>query len=418
MAASRRGPSGALALLAAGVGLLYVFLAAEAAGLVVGLALKIWLGLVKIPFGFALKLILWEWKIFLLPAFVLLSFALYEFLKHHLPKETPGRGRLHWFVPLAVAIGALIRASEYRGRLNGNSPRTNRFGFFPSLGINSGPYRLKSGNPSVPDMVVKTNSFGFRDREWDLPLRERGRRALVVGDSFVWGLGIPSDEGMLHRRLERELNARGGPGWRVFNLATSPAALWYYAHALIAVGREVRPELYVMSVVGNYDLEPWEVQRVKFGLPARMVALMDAFHVSEDLMRLGSALGHDYEWRSKDGREIPPEVLADHHGSFSKLVAFVGKTGARLIVWEGLDRRIPFFDGYRADPGITFMGWKDVPELSGEIGGQIRGGRAAWTDDETLAYKGDGHPTPKANGLIAQAIACGVLRKSPVRSER
>lgn len=372
--------------------LLYVFLVTKAIRLTVGVVLKLYLGMVKIPLAFALRLILLDWKTYILLAFAVLSAGVYLVLKGY-PLKAMG-GRPHWSVPLAVMIGAVLAVQGFLGE--GLSAHANQYGFYPPFGMNAGPYVIKSGKPSIPDIVIKTNSFGCRDKDWHIPLRGKTRRALVVGDSFVWGFGIPGEEGMLHRRLEQELDAGDGAGWEVFNIASSPAALWYYVNSLIAFGKDVRPDLYVMSVVGSYDLEPWEVQRVKFGLPGYLVALMDACYVSKELMIRGAAIGQDYEERSRGAGEIDPEVLSDAHDSFSRLIAFIDATDARLIVWEGLDRPIRFFDRYRNSPRITFAGWGDVAELPKDI---------RWNDDETLAYKGDGHPTPKANGLIARTIA-------------
>ena len=367
------------------------------------MALKLYLGIIKIPFLFALRLIALRWETYAFLAFAIISVAGHSFLSSPIPTATAGRRWLHWCVPLAVTIGMLIVAHGFLKRIN--DTHANRYGFYPPMGINAGPYELKSGKSFIPDIVIKTNSFGCRDKDWQIPLQGRARRALVVGDSFVWGFGIPGEDGMLHRKLEQELDASVGSGWQVFNIASSPAALWYYVNALIAFGKDVRPDLYIMSVVGNYDLEPWEVQRVKFGLPPYLVALMDECHVSKDLMHRGFTLGQDYENRSKRGKELDPAVLTDNHDSFSRLVTFVNEVDAKLIVWEGLGGPIRFFDRYRSNPRIVFTGWRDVAELSEEIRRRSRPDFIPWMDDETLAYKGDGHPTPKANGLIAKTIA-------------
>ena len=98
---------------------------------------------------------------------------------------------------------------------------------------------------------------------------------------------------------------------------------------------------------------------------------------------------------------------ADNH---VEVPAFIDKTRGRLVVWEAMDTN-PLCDPYRHHPGITFMSWNDVPELPEDVRRNSSPDHVPWQMDETLSYRGDGHPTPKANGLIARAIARRVLAR-------
>ena len=76
------------------------------------------------------------------------------------------------------------------------------------------------------------------------------------------------------RDLEAGLNEPDHTVWDVWNIATSPAAIWYYANALIAAGRSVieragpdaEPPILVMSYLHWYDMEQFGLRFVHSGL--------------------------------------------------------------------------------------------------------------------------------------------------------
>jgi hypothetical protein len=215
-------------------------------------------------------------------------------------------------LPAATAIGLLFFAVD---AMSERRPM-NRFGFYPAFAPGQTHLLPGSAGLGLPDYAVRINPLGFRGRPWSLEAGKDVRRAIVVGDPFVWGAHIRDEEGMLDRALERELSSRGGGKWEVLNIAASPSSFWYYVNALMAVGREVKPDLYVMSFLGPYDMDPWEVQRVKTGLSPAVVAMMDRFGISRHLHHVGARLGHRYALRGT----ADPEVLADLRAEFRRLV--------------------------------------------------------------------------------------------------
>lgn len=60
-------------------------------------------------------------------------------------------------------------------------------------------FRGKTLHPNFPGLTVRTNAQGFRDRPWSD--RSEAYRILVLGDSFVFGVGVEEDETFL-RGLE------------------------------------------------------------------------------------------------------------------------------------------------------------------------------------------------------------------------
>ena len=383
----------------AAIGLALLFLWEKAVELMthllMGVGLWFYLGVVKLPFIFAMRCVATDGRTCFALALALGLITAYVPLRSFLATPRIWRTRLSWLLPVVSLLGVFRVCSQACAY----PPSASRFGFYPGFRPNQTQMVQGPAGSVLPECLVRVNSFGFRGREWRTTAAKGVRRVLLVGDSFVWGAGIQKEADMLDRQLERELNARGRERWEVLNIAASPAALWYYVNALIAVGREVRPDLYIMSFLGNYDLEPWEVQRVKTGLAPCVVAMMDHCGISKRLLRIGAEIGHRCSIKDK----VDPETLADMHREFRKLVAFIDATDGRLLIWEPF---MPnhFFDGYRRHPRITFVNWSNIsglPEgLRPDLHGEVR-----WQKDATLAFPGDGHPTPKGNALFAKIIA-------------
>lgn len=90
-------------------------------------------------------------------------------------------------------------------------------------------------------LPLVSNSDGFRmDREFDEP--DPRRRALVVGDSMAFGLGVRAEE-RFSDRMEAMM-----PGWRVDNLAMTGWGLDLMLRGLEHVGAKADPELVLLAV--------------------------------------------------------------------------------------------------------------------------------------------------------------------------
>jgi hypothetical protein len=386
-------------MLSAGLLLLWVKAVGVAAELLAGVGLWLYLGFVKLPFSLALWRAVTDSRSYFAFALVLLLAVLFGPLRRF-PGVPRGRwgGPARW-LPAATAVGLLLFVLDALPERRSMS----RFGFYPAFMPGQTYVIPGSAGLRLPDYEVRINPFGFRGRTWSLEAGRDVRRALVVGDSFVWGAHIRDEDGMLDRAIERELIRRSGQRWEVINIAATPAALWYYVHALIAVGREVKPALFIMSFLGTYDLEPWEVQRVKTGLPPAAVSFMDRFGISRNLHHAGARLGQRFARRGGADRQ----TLADLRSEFRKLVDFLEAEGGRLVIWEPMDPD-PFFADYRHHPQIVFASWQDVPGLPERLRSGPRG-EVPWQKDEDLSFRGDGHPTAKGNALFAKAIALKAL---------
>ncbi|MBK8097228.1 MAG: SGNH/GDSL hydrolase family protein [Planctomycetes bacterium] len=116
-------------------------------------------------------------------------------------------------------------------------------------------YRHKpSLDLDVGSFTIKTNALGFRGPEIAVPKPAGTFRIVVLGDSVAFGWGV-DDEVTFLRRLERELNARGGTRIEVVNTGHNMYDSMQQAALLRDEGMALQPDLVLLVYVVN-DIEP------------------------------------------------------------------------------------------------------------------------------------------------------------------
>lgn len=96
---------------------------------------------------------------------------------------------------------------------------------------------------------IDVNSLGFRDREVDVKKPDGVRRVLVLGDSFVFGVGLKNEErfsDMLQRMLPDDVQVIncGVPGW-----GTDQEMLFYETSL-----RRLKPDLVLLTFLMQNDV--------------------------------------------------------------------------------------------------------------------------------------------------------------------
>jgi hypothetical protein len=114
----------------------------------------------------------------------------------------------------------------------------------PDVGYTLWPSRTTTHRypPGSAELITLTsNSDGFRNaREFDE--HDGRKRILVVGDSFVFGLGVRAED-----RLTEQLE-RMEPAWRVDNMGMTGWGLDLMIRALEHLGRKADPDVVVLLV--------------------------------------------------------------------------------------------------------------------------------------------------------------------------
>lgn len=119
---------------------------------------------------------------------------------------------------------------------------------------------------------VDSNRFGLREADWQVPKPEGTVRVVVLGDSFVFGMGVAADQ-RLGVHLQRELAARAGaspaPAVEVLHVGIVSWSLVAECSFLRRQLALLQPDLVVHHVVPN-DLDDTTGVR-GFGMQARSV---------------------------------------------------------------------------------------------------------------------------------------------------
>lgn len=243
-----------------------------------------------------------------------------------------------------------------------------------------------SDNPNkdaYPVCRFQYNSLGFRDVEPPAEPRKEERRVLLVGDSYVWGDGIPANEETLAYLLRDEL-ARSAPGRSSVMSAAYPGlGVYGYGRFLDALTARYRPDVVVVGYLGTNDHDPFDAQFLLDHLPpwapARnlLLNLGAVQHVHEASVRSASVL-----WRSARNEEASGSRLRE-------MAALARARGFRLV----------FLSYFEHPPLPEPIETLDLPEALRYPG-----------RSSELWYAKDMHPKTSLNRILARMLA---VRLSP-----
>jgi len=96
------------------------------------------------------------------------------------------------------------------------------------------------------NILIKINANGFRDGEHAAKKPSDVVRILGLGDSFLFGWGVPADQVFL-KQLERELHDRSGRRIETINTGVPGWGLNQYHIYLTEMGRQFSPDLVVLA---------------------------------------------------------------------------------------------------------------------------------------------------------------------------
>jgi lysophospholipase L1-like esterase len=124
-------------------------------------------------------------------------------------------------------------------------------------------YRNRPGlNGRFWETEVSINALGLRDRELEAAPAEHEFRILMLGDSVVFGLGLP-EEDTIPRQLEGQLNlAADSPVYSVINMGVPSYNTEQELEQLRSIGLGLDPSL-VLLIFSSNDLQPklWVLNR-------------------------------------------------------------------------------------------------------------------------------------------------------------
>lgn len=101
------------------------------------------------------------------------------------------------------------------------------------------------------DLLWQRNVFGFRSPHERVAKPDGVRRVLALGDSFTWGLLLPSADSAWPARLERLLTSGAGAPVEVINMARRGWATANEAEFLHRLGWQFEPDLVIVQFFLN-----------------------------------------------------------------------------------------------------------------------------------------------------------------------
>ncbi len=245
-------------------------------------------------------------------------------------------------------------------------------------------------------VVVKTNAEGFRDRDYPLSGKAGTMRIVGLGDSNMFGWGVPQDRTYLSV-MERWLNEHGPPRrWEVINTGTPGYNTYMKVEALRLRLLKYRPDIVLLQHSIN------ELPRF--------------LHEYSDPWSLGRSYAYD-QWIKKrppntatpgdEAREAPPgfEHMAGLEGLARALVTLRDlrdRHGFEVVILISHDRPV----------GMAHA----IKQLGRRYGFHVLV-RLLRTEDPTFVVsKVNRHPSVKGHLLVAEALLRfmhreGVLKK-------
>jgi hypothetical protein len=321
----------------------------------------------------------------------------------------PGTSRRAEFLLLAFGVAAALLLAEAVTRLLAPAPRGG--GYAP----------VRSDTRERRPI----NSRGYRDLERSIPRPPGVRRAVCLGDSFTWGVGVLFDDAW-PQRVERLLARERGERWEAVNLAEPGLNTVQEASKLAAEGLAYEPDVVIVGYVLNdsEDENAAESRRAAEWLrdqrenAGRSPSLLDR----SALVRLvASRLRATVENRRRvDGfRSMYAEDYAGWRAGRAALRSIAGlcrERGVPLVVAV-----FPLF-GNPLDDGYPFAALHaKVAEAAAVAGARVVDLLPQYRDLDwrclTVDGPNDEHPNEVAQRIASQAIARAVDEVVPRAAE-
>ncbi len=302
----------------------------------------------------------------------------------------PARGRvIRWIVGIGLVAVALSVLPD------GREPTPLTISRI-AAGMPSARYPVDENHPHRVMSVVDTNSWGYRDAESALAPADGVTRIVVIGDSYVWGAGVPDADGLIDRQLERALGELAPErDAEVLNVAYPGWGWFSYLVAAEDAIEALAPHLVVIATLGRDDMHPIDYAQGRLALGERLGTAPLAAIVISDLH--GLSVRHAVRVGQRGSATGPIANVLERE--FRSLLDLASSREVPVVVWQFYDPW-EFLDRLTDEPGLLVTGWPD------DFPRQREGG---WSGDPVLAIPNDGHPTAEGNARIADELAPQLL---------
>jgi lysophospholipase L1-like esterase len=203
--------------------------------------------------------------------------------------------------------------------------------------------KQRQSNPKLPflhganrdgmfyGVEIKTNSFGFRDKEYPVARVAGRQRILMLGDSFGLGWGVSLDD-TFSKHLERALNESGHPT-DVINLGIGNYNTAMEVELFREKGLQFAPDLVVlMQYVNDAEPTPQVVSPLKASILTRSYLFAVLF---DRYIKLKPVIAKsEYDWKAYYSNLYRPTSpgFAEYDRALRALVSLCKERGITLLV--------------------------------------------------------------------------------------
>lgn len=276
----------------------------------------------------------------------------------------------------ALSLVVVLMALGVKGTL-----RRGNYHDFHGIWTQSPSQSWTDTRPTLPHITYRHDASGFRGAGFDEKKAPGILRVALVGDSFIFGLGVEENQ-TLEARLEEELAARGlGGKVEVLNLGVPGANLGTHVRMYRIARETLAADAVVMGVFEDNDLTDWDVQD-------EITQLAEPSPFSLGCFLLGERPAI-----------ILATVLAQARGCTSALAAFA-QIEPRLAAMRAQDGAPPLiildYFTHHAEVRSRFESRPNTSFIATAVNGQ---------KSPEYHIPGDGHPSVRGNQYFAGLVA-------------
>jgi len=280
------------------------------------------------------------------------------------------------FAAVAVAGALLFHGVAYRESLREGAVAS----FAPGIVALTPDGTVDDDNPMRPRLRYRLNHWGFREPDFALAHPPATLRGVVIGDSYVFGIGVPPDQ-TLPVHLRAALASRHpGAAVEVLNLGMPGDNIRAHVDLALEARARLEPDFLVLALTLPNDLSAWD-----WPTEYRAAHRVSPYSLARYLC--GSQLASTLWGVRLLSSGATPESIAAFSAEIDRLYR-AGGEGPLPTVVLAYRFGAPWLDGAFASRPAT--------RLLSEVG----------SDEDYLP--GDGHPSAHGNrafaALVAQAL--------------